>query len=62
MFTDAFGEKYFLSDERHGAGVRCLRESVTSENFVLWKSNKKVLQCQRNLERSLTIVARLHMQ
>jgi hypothetical protein len=46
MFTDAFGEKYFLSDERHGAGVRCLRESVTSENFVLWKSNKKVLQCQ----------------
>jgi len=26
MFTDAFGEKYFLSDERHGAGVRCLRE------------------------------------
>jgi hypothetical protein len=47
MFTDAFGEKYFLSDERHGAGVRCLRESVTSENFVLWKSNKKVLQCQR---------------
>jgi hypothetical protein len=25
MFTDAFGEKYFLSDKRHGAGVRCLR-------------------------------------
>ena len=47
MFTDAFGKKYFLSDERHGAGVRCLRENVTSENFVLWKSNKKVLQCQR---------------
>src|SRR5207245_7589212 len=25
MFTDAFGEKYFLSDKRHGAGVRSLR-------------------------------------
>src|SRR6267143_1277381 len=47
MFTDALGEKYFLSDKRHGAGVRCLRENVTSENFVLWKSNKKVLVCQR---------------
>jgi hypothetical protein len=45
MFTDAFGEKYLLSDERHGAGVRCLRR-VDCENFVLWKSNKKVLQCQ----------------
>jgi hypothetical protein len=43
MFTDAFGEKYFLSDERHGAGVRCLRESMTSKNLVLWKSSKKVL-------------------
>jgi len=26
MFSDAFGEKDFLSDKRHGAGVRCLRE------------------------------------
>jgi len=46
MFTDAFGEKYFLSDERHGAGVRCLREDVTWKILVLRKSNKKVLQCQ----------------
>jgi hypothetical protein len=29
MFTDAFGEKYFLSDKRHGAGVRSLRGDVT---------------------------------
>jgi hypothetical protein len=26
MFTDAFGEEDLLSDERHGAGLRCLRE------------------------------------
>jgi len=26
MFTDAFGEEDFLSDERHGAGLPCLRE------------------------------------
>jgi hypothetical protein len=26
MFTDAFGEEYFLRDERHGAGLWCLRE------------------------------------
>jgi hypothetical protein len=32
MFTDAFGEEDFLSDERHGAGVRCLRERVL-KNF-----------------------------
>ena len=25
MFTDAFGEKYFLRNERHGAGLPCLR-------------------------------------
>jgi hypothetical protein len=25
MFTDAFGEEDFLSDERHGAGLPCLR-------------------------------------
>src|SRR6266478_2866808 len=47
MFSDALGEEYFLSDERHGAGVRCLRENVTSKNFALWKSSKKVLVCQR---------------
>jgi hypothetical protein len=47
MFSDAFGEENFLSDERHGAGVRCLRGDVTSKNFALWKSSKKVLQCQR---------------
>src|SRR6266849_7078117 len=52
MFSDAFGKKDFLSDERHGAGVRCLRGNVTSKNFMLWKSNKKVLQCQRNSEYS----------
>jgi len=22
MFTDAFGEKYFLSDKRHGVGMK----------------------------------------
>src|ERR1700682_5207406 len=55
MFSDAFGKKDFLSDERHGAGVRCLRENVTSKNFVLWKSNKKVLQCQRLSEDSSRI-------
>jgi hypothetical protein len=26
MFTDAFGEEDFLSNERHGAGLPCLRE------------------------------------
>jgi hypothetical protein len=26
MFTDAFGEEDLLRDERHGAGLRCLRE------------------------------------
>jgi hypothetical protein len=26
MFTDAFGEENFLSNERHGAGWPCLRE------------------------------------
>src|SRR6266481_9345638 len=31
MFSDALGEKYLLSDKRHGAGVRCLRENVTSK-------------------------------
>src|SRR5260370_3800342 len=33
MFTDAFGEKNFLSDERHGAGLPCLREWSGSEKF-----------------------------
>jgi len=34
MFSDAFGEKYFLRDERHGAGVGAsvigLRENFTA--------------------------------
>src|SRR5713226_8153774 len=50
MFTDAFGEEDFLSNERHGAGLPCLREWCTRKIFPLWKSNKKVLQCQCNLE------------
>jgi hypothetical protein len=33
MFTDAFGEKYFLRNERHGAGLPCLRELGERENF-----------------------------
>src|SRR6266436_8644143 len=49
MFTDAFGEEDFLSDERHGAGLPCLRTWCGCEKiFPLWKSNKKVLQCQSN--------------
>jgi hypothetical protein len=48
MFTDAFGEEYFLRDERHFAGVRCLRGLELWKFFLLWKSNKKVLQCQCN--------------
>jgi len=26
MFTDAFGEENFLRNERHGAGLPCLRD------------------------------------
>src|SRR5437899_142863 len=33
MFTDAFGKKYFLSDERHCAGLPCLRVWVEGEKF-----------------------------
>src|SRR5260370_5641058 len=36
MFTDAFGEKYFLSYERHGAGLPCLRPWCESEKFSCW--------------------------
>src|SRR5216684_1166370 len=50
MFTDAFGEEDFLSNERHGAGLPCLREWCARKICPLWKSNKKVLQCQCNLE------------
>ena len=47
MFTDAFGEEYLLRNERHGAGLPCLREWVEPEKiFPLWKSNKKVFECQ----------------
>ena len=47
MFSDAFGEENLFSDKRH---VPAGRASVyeLSEKFPLWKSNKKVLQCQRN--------------
>ena len=48
MFSDAFGEKYFLCDERHGAGVGASVSGLRAEILPLWKSNKKVLQCQRN--------------
>ena len=47
MFPDAFGEEDLLRDERHSAGVWCLREWADSKIFPLWKSNKKVLQSQR---------------
>src|SRR5207302_1579120 len=33
MFTDAFGEENFLRNERHGAGLPCLRDLVWSEKF-----------------------------
>jgi hypothetical protein len=33
MFSDAFGEKYFLCDERHGAGVGA-SVSGLSEKFT----------------------------
>jgi hypothetical protein len=48
MFPDAFGEKYFLCDERHGAGVGASVSGLRAGILPLWKSNKKVLQCQRN--------------
>ena len=41
MFTDAFGEKYFLSDERHGAGVRCLRGDMTCEILCCGKVTRR---------------------
>jgi hypothetical protein len=47
MFTDAFGKEDFLSDKRHVAGGRASVGKLTVKNFPLWKSNKKVLQCQR---------------
>jgi hypothetical protein len=47
MFSDAFGEKYFLCDERHGAGVGASVSGLRAKILPLWKSNKKVLQCQR---------------
>src|SRR5450631_2969393 len=47
MFSDAFGEKYFLCDERHGAGVGASVSGLRVKILPLWKSNKKVLQCQR---------------
>ncbi len=46
MFSDAFGEKYFLCDERHGAGVGASVNELRAKILPLWKSNKKVLQCQ----------------
>ena len=46
MFSDAFGEKYFLCDERHGAGVGASMNGLRAKILPLWKSNKKVLQCQ----------------
>jgi hypothetical protein len=47
MFSDTFSEKYFLCDERHGAGVGASVSGLRSKFLPLWKSNKKVLQCQR---------------
>src|SRR6266403_1752074 len=41
MFTDAFGEKYFLSDKRHGAGVRCLRRDMTCEILCCGKVTRR---------------------
>src|SRR5579863_4790128 len=45
MFSDAFGKKNFLRDERHGAGVGASVSWAEKKNLLLWKSNKKVLQC-----------------
>jgi hypothetical protein len=47
MFPDAFGKKNFLRDERHGAGVGASVSWAERKLLPLWKSNKKVLQCQR---------------
>src|SRR5712672_1925596 len=41
MFTDAFGEKYFLSDKRHGAGVRSLREDMTYQILCCGKVTRR---------------------
>ena len=41
MFTDAFGEKYFLSDKRHGAGVRSLRGDMTCEILCCGKVTRR---------------------
>jgi hypothetical protein len=47
MFTDAFGEEDLLRDERHGAGLPCLRDLECERKiFLLWKNNKKVSECQ----------------
>jgi len=39
--TDAFGEKYFLSDKRHGAGVRSLRGDMTCEILCCGKVTRR---------------------
>src|SRR5260370_23114500 len=48
MFTDAFGEKNFLSDERHGAGLPCLRLWGGCETFSrCGKVTRRYCKCQR---------------
>src|SRR5438045_3876796 len=47
MFTDAFGQENLLSDKRHSAGARPPYCEVARKFLVLWKSNKKDTECQR---------------